>query len=234
VIHPVYIALGTNLGDRTENLRRAVIGLFPSAPVCRVSNIYQTPPWGYEDQPAFLNMVVEAQTSLAPPELLEYLQTLEKKIGREKTLLNGPRIIDLDILFYGSQIYEDDRLTIPHPRMRGRGFVMLPLADLTTTFIHPVYKLRIAGLLKECVLGEIRLFSSAADFEASLNGERVLVPIEATLTLKENDLAARIFHSLPPSRQQKHLNYILTAKRDETRQRRAEAMVAALLRSSAR
>jgi len=230
VIHPVYIALGSNLGDRLDNLRTAVRDLFPRAPVCRVSNIYQTPPWGYLDQPYFLNMVVEAQTSLTPRELLDYLRTLESQMGREKTIVNGPRTIDMDILFYGNQIYNDEELTIPHPRMRGRGFVMLPLADLTTTYIHPVFRLRIAGMLKECDLLEIQPFSSAADFEVSLSDERMLMPVEATLALKGNEQAARIFHSLPPSHQQEHLRYIAEARKAETRHRRASRMLETLLR----
>lgn len=227
--YPVYLALGSNLGDRMENLLAAVRGLFPRAPVCRVSPVYETPPWGYLDQPNFLNMVVEVQTSLSPRELLDYLKELEVKIGREKSVPNGPRQIDLDILFYENQIYQDEELTIPHPRLRGRAFVLLPMADLTSNFIHPVYKLRISGLLKECDTREIRLFSSADDFIENLGSKYYLVPFEVSLALKSNEQASRAFHALPLSHQREHINYILDAKKADTRARRAAKMVSVLI-----
>lgn len=227
--YPVFIALGSNLGDRLANLRAAVGGLFPRAPVCRISSVYETPPWGVLDQPYFLNMVVEAQTSLAPRELLDYLKALEVKIGREKTVLNGPRKIDLDILLYENQIYNDEQLAIPHPRLRGRGFALLPLAELAANLIHPVFRLRISGLLKECDTHNIRLFTGAKEFEESLGGKPILVPLDVALALKTNDQAARIFHDLPPSHQREHLSYILEARKAVTRQRRALKLVAILL-----
>ncbi len=227
--YPVYLALGSNLGDRLENLRAAVRGLFPRAPVCRVSSVYETPPWGVTDQPYFLNMAVEAQTSLSPRDLLDYLKELEVKIGREKTVVNGPRQIDLDILFYENQIYEDEHLTIPHPRLRGRGFALLPMADLASSFVHPVYKLRISGLLKECDTREIRLFASAEEFTAGLGSQHVFVPIEAALALKANEQAARAFHALPLSHQREHILYILEARKANTRVSRAAKMVTVLL-----
>lgn len=227
--YPIYLALGSNLGERLENLRAAVRGLFPRAPVCRVSAVYETPPWGILDQPRFLNMVVEVQTSLTPGELLAYIKELEVKIGREKTVVNGPRQIDLDILFYENQIYQDESLTIPHPRLRGRAFALLPMADLAANFIHPVYKLRISGLLKECDSRDIRLFATAEEFTASLGGKHLLVPIEAALALKANEQASRAFHALPLSHQREHIQYILEAKKADTRARRAAKMVTVLL-----
>lgn len=227
--YPVYLALGSNLGDRLANLRAAVSGLFPLAPVCRVSAVYKTPPWGYLDQPDFLNMVVEAQTSLNPRELLDYLKALETKIGREKSVINGPRQIDLDILFFENQVYHDEQLTIPHPRLRGRAFALLPMAELAANYIHPVYRLRISGLLKECNSNEIRLHTTALQFEESLGGKSILVPLEAALALKTNEEAARRFHALPSSHQREHLRYILEARKADTRLRRAHKMVAILL-----
>ncbi len=227
--YPIYLALGTNLGDRLENLRTAVRGLFPRVPVCRLSPVYETPPWGYLAQPPFLNMVVEVQTSLAPRELLDTLKELETKLGREKTIQNGPRLIDLDILFYENRVYQDEELTIPHPRLRGRAFALMPMADLSASFIHPVFKLRISGLLKECDPREIRLFTSAEDFAASLGSKHYLVPIEAALALKGNEQAARAFHALPLSHQREHIHYILEAKKADTRARRAAKMVTVLL-----
>jgi len=229
VSYPIYIALGSNLGDRLENLRTAVRSLFPRAPVCRVSSVYETPPWGYLDQPPFLNMVVEAQTSFSPRELLDYLQSIEVSMGREKTIQNGPRVIDMDIIFYENQKYEDEILCIPHPRLRGRGFVLRPMADLSSSFIHPLYKLRVSGLLKECDVSGIQLHTDAQEFEESLGARHPLVPLEVALTLKGNEPAARIFHALSPSHQREHLNYIRQAKKPGTRQRRAVKMLAILL-----
>ncbi len=227
--YPIYLALGSNLGDRLDNLRAAVRSLFPRAPVCRVSSVYQTLPWGYLDQPPFLNMVVEAQTSLSPRELLDFLQSIEVKMGREKTIQNGPRLIDLDILFFENQRYEDESLCIPHPRLRGRGFVLRPMADLSSSYIHPVYKLRISGLLKECDLSGIQLHTDAQNFEESLGSRYPLVPLEVALALQANQPAARIFHALSHSHQREHLNYIREAKKPGTRQRRAAKMLAILL-----
>lgn len=227
--YPIYLALGSNLGNRLENLLTAVRGLFPRVPVCRVSSVYETPPWGVVDQPNFLNMVVEAQTSLAPRELLDYVKELETRIGREKTVLNGPRQIDLDILFYENQTYQDEQLVIPHPRLRGRGFALMPMADLAASFIHPVYKLRISGLLKECDTREIRLFTSAEEFAAGLGDKHLLIPMEVALALKANEQAARAFHALPLSHQREHIRYILEARKASTRVNRAARMVTVLL-----
>jgi 2-amino-4-hydroxy-6-hydroxymethyldihydropteridine diphosphokinase len=134
----VYIALGSNLGDRPANLKTAVQALQPSVSILDCSPIYETPPWGYVDQPAFLNRVVKGQTQLSPGELLDLLKRVEADMGRQKTMLNGPRLIDLDILFYDNLVLDTPQLTIPHPRMGGRGFVLVPLADLAPDLRHPI------------------------------------------------------------------------------------------------
>jgi 2-amino-4-hydroxy-6-hydroxymethyldihydropteridine diphosphokinase len=143
----IFLSLGTNLGDRAANLRSAISALAPAMRVVRESSIYETAPWGFEDQSYFLNMVVEAETDLAPLDLLKYLKTLETELGRTPTFRYGPRLIDLDILFYDELILQKPELTIPHPRLHERAFVLVPLADLAPNFIHPVLQKTIQQLL---------------------------------------------------------------------------------------
>ena len=128
--HLVYLALGTNLGDRLANLTSAIQALPPTLQPLAASRVYETPPWGYLDQPAFLNQVVQAQTELAPLDLLSWLKRLESDLGRQPGLRYGPRLIDLDILLYDDLQLETPTLTIPHPRLGERAFVLVPLADL--------------------------------------------------------------------------------------------------------
>jgi len=134
----VYLALGTNLGDRLANLRAAIDALSPDVRVLAQSHIYQTPPWGYEDQPAFLNMAVKGETDLGPESLLYRLKQIEVELGREPTFRYGPRQIDLDILFYDDLILNQENLVIPHPRLQERAFVLVPLNDIAPELRHPV------------------------------------------------------------------------------------------------
>ena len=136
--HTIYIALGTNLGERLDNLRAAIDALGPDIHVLAKSHVYETPPWGYEDQPAFLNMVVKAETGLEPEPLLKYLKQIEAELGREKSIRWGPRLIDLDILFYDDLVLDTPPLIIPHPRLHERAFVLVPLADVAPEYVHPV------------------------------------------------------------------------------------------------
>jgi 2-amino-4-hydroxy-6-hydroxymethyldihydropteridine diphosphokinase len=145
--HTVYIALGTNLGDRHSNLRAALRSLPTAVTVTEESPVYETPPWGYEDQPAFLNMVVKAETSLEPKPLLTYLKQIETELGREKSVRWGPRLIDLDILFYDDRVIHTPPLVIPHPRLHERAFVLVPLADIAPNLKHPVFHKKIRDLL---------------------------------------------------------------------------------------
>jgi len=137
VTHQVYLALGTNLGDRLSNLDAVRISLPPAVCISTASPVYETPPWGVLDQPAFLNQVVETQTDFFALQLLEYLKNLESHLGRVPGMQYGPRLIDLDILFYDDLILETPQLTIPHPRLAERAFVLVPLADLAPGLLHP-------------------------------------------------------------------------------------------------
>ncbi len=143
----VFIALGTNIGDREANLCKARKELAPKVTIIKESPIYITPPWGYEDQPEFLNQVLEVQTKMRPGRLLAYLKRIEKKMGRMKTFRNGPRLIDLDILFYGQRVIERSKLCIPHPRLHERSFVLVPLKDIAPEFNHPVLNMTVETML---------------------------------------------------------------------------------------
>ncbi len=145
-----YIGLGSNLGDREANIRRAIKLIDQECVVLAVSGIYETEPVGLRGQPWFLNCVVEADTQLTPKKLLIFLKSVEDRLGRKRTLKDGPRTMDLDILFYGRRIVEDhDGLIIPHPRLHKRKFVLKPLADLRAGLVHPVLKKTMKTLLKE-------------------------------------------------------------------------------------
>ena len=138
--HIVYLALGSNLGDRGENLRQAIAALPPQMDIQAKSHIYETSPWGIEDQPRFFNQVVKAGTYLQPEPLLKHLKRLEVALGRKPGIRNGPRLIDIDILFYDHLVLNTSLLTVPHPRLHERGFVLLPLMDIAPELIHPVLK----------------------------------------------------------------------------------------------
>jgi 2-amino-4-hydroxy-6-hydroxymethyldihydropteridine diphosphokinase len=150
----VFLALGTNLGDRAGNLRRALAALPPAFTVEAVSPVYETEPMYVTAQPKFLNMVCRAQTSLLPLEALRALKLLEAELGREPTIRFGPRLIDIDLLFYGDIVFDSPELTLPHPRLHERAFVLVPLADITPDFVHPVLKQTIATLRDQ--LGEAK------------------------------------------------------------------------------
>jgi 2-amino-4-hydroxy-6-hydroxymethyldihydropteridine diphosphokinase len=144
-----YIALGTNLGDRPANLHAAIESLPPEVTVLAESRVYETPPWGYEDQPAFLNMVVKAETDLEPEPLLAYLKQREARLGRAQNFRWGPRLIDLDILFYDDLVLDSPPLVIPHPRLHERAFVLVPLMDVAPDLVHPLIHKKISELLAE-------------------------------------------------------------------------------------
>ena len=145
-----YIALGSNLGDRELNLLRAVaeIGKLPSCKVTALSSFYETSPVGPADQPPFINAVLRLATLLASYDLLTRLQFIESAIfSRKKTIHWGARTIDLDLLLYGNEVINAEGLTVPHPRMTERRFVLQPLSDIAPDLMHPVLGKRIVELL---------------------------------------------------------------------------------------
>lgn len=145
--HTVYLALGSNLGNRLSNLKNAISNLPPQMDVKKKSPVYETPPWGFTDQPPFLNQVVMVQTYMEPENLLAHLKRLETALGREPNFQNGPRVIDIDILFYDDLVLNSPPLVIPHPRLHHRGFVLMPLNDIAPNLIHPVLGRPISELL---------------------------------------------------------------------------------------
>ncbi len=140
---PVYIALGSNLGDCAANLREAIRRLPPCVTVLERSPVYRTKPWGYADQPDFLNQVILGATDCSPEDLLARLKEIEVRVGRTPTFRFGPRIVDLDILFFGDAVLTLPGLEIPHPRIAERAFVLVPLHDLAPDLRHPVTGLTI-------------------------------------------------------------------------------------------
>jgi 2-amino-4-hydroxy-6-hydroxymethyldihydropteridine diphosphokinase len=134
----VFIGAGSNLGDRSKALGAAAALLKPKARVIKASKVYETPPWGYEDQPVFLNQVLQVETELDPPALLEHLKHIEKKLGRQAAFRYGPREIDMDILFYDGLVYSTDSLQIPHPLASERAFVLVPMLEIAPDFVHPL------------------------------------------------------------------------------------------------
>jgi len=157
--HIVYLALGSNLGNRLSNLKEAIAALPPQMEVKAKSAVYETPPWGYEDQPKFLNQVLKATTYLDPEPLLKHLKRLEVALGRKETFQNGPRLIDIDILFYDELILNKPSLVIPHPRLQERGFVLLPLMDLDPNLTHPVTKKSVREMMTDCNVEGIKKFA---------------------------------------------------------------------------
>jgi 2-amino-4-hydroxy-6-hydroxymethyldihydropteridine diphosphokinase len=133
----VYLALGSNLGDRTAMLRAALERLAGAVTLDALSPVYETAPMYVTDQPAFLNMAVGGTTLLTALELLDLAKQAEEEIGRVPSLRNGPRAIDIDLLYYGDAILQLDRLTLPHPRIGERAFVLAPLADIAPDWIGP-------------------------------------------------------------------------------------------------
>jgi 2-amino-4-hydroxy-6-hydroxymethyldihydropteridine diphosphokinase len=134
----VYIALGSNIGDREGNLREAMRLLRErGVEITKVSSLYETEPVDYLEQPWFLNAVLEARTELVPLELLAQLRGIETVMGSKKLIRKGPRLIDLDILLYGEETIRTTELEVPHPRMLQRNFVLAPLAEIAPTLQHP-------------------------------------------------------------------------------------------------
>ncbi|OGO41496.1 MAG: 2-amino-4-hydroxy-6-hydroxymethyldihydropteridine diphosphokinase [Chloroflexi bacterium RBG_16_57_9] len=146
-VHRVYLGLGSNLGDRAGHLKKALQCLERQVHLTAVSSIYETEPWGLKDQPYFLNLVAVGDTDLSPVDLLAFVKSIEQEMGRRPTIRYGPRLIDIDILFYDDQVIHLPGLQIPHPRLPERAFVLEPLAEVSPDLVHPVLGLSITELL---------------------------------------------------------------------------------------
>lgn len=144
-----YIALGSNIGDREANIKKAFGFLKEKMKVTKASALYETKPMYVEEQGWFFNCAAKVETELTFRDLLALLKSIEQKLGRKTVSRNGPRIIDLDILFYGRQIVNENDLRCPHPKISERAFVLVPLAEIAPNFIHPIYKKTITELLSE-------------------------------------------------------------------------------------
>ncbi|MCP5098415.1 MAG: 2-amino-4-hydroxy-6-hydroxymethyldihydropteridine diphosphokinase [Chloroflexi bacterium] len=151
----IYLGLGTNLGQRLANLQQAVDRLAVDMIITAVSPIYSTPPWGVTDQPDFFNCCVSARTNKSPLAVLALIKRIEKEIGRQETFRWGPRLIDIDLLFYDNIIYDEEVLTVPHPALIGRAFVLVPLADIAPNLVHPQSGISVRELLTAVATEEI-------------------------------------------------------------------------------
>ncbi|MBI4891296.1 MAG: 2-amino-4-hydroxy-6-hydroxymethyldihydropteridine diphosphokinase [Acidobacteria bacterium] len=160
-----WVGLGSNLGHREGYLRAALAGLAGLGEVVCVSPVYETAPVGFLDQGAFLNAVACIRTALPAAEFMAGLQALERAGGRVRAMANGPRTIDLDLLFWGAEVVETEGLVVPHPRLHERAFVLAPLSDVAPGLVHPRLGKTVRELLSELgsLDGVVRQADSGAD-----------------------------------------------------------------------
>lgn len=158
-----YLGIGTNIGNRMENLQNSIdaLNLLPLTSVTQVSNIYETDPVGYDNQDDFLNIVVEVETELNSDNLLGAALGIEAGLGRIRTIKNGPRVIDIDLLLYGDETKNTETLILPHPRMMERGFVLVPLSDIDfeSKFVdkNDIQKEKFEGVRYYCSKDELKI-----------------------------------------------------------------------------
>jgi len=156
-----HLCAGSNLGNRKANLAFARNSIANLAHIIKTSSYYETEPVGFLDQPWFLNQVIELETHLAPLELLSICLEIEKTRGRVRTFQNAPRVLDLDILLYGNMVINKENLTIPHPLLAERRFVLDPLVEIAPDTMHPILKKPMRTLLEECTdRSEVRILKN--------------------------------------------------------------------------
>ncbi|HEY9533712.1 MAG TPA: 2-amino-4-hydroxy-6-hydroxymethyldihydropteridine diphosphokinase [Mucilaginibacter sp.] len=152
----VFLLLGSNLGDRKESLQQAIMHIsFDISPDIRISSVYETQSWGKTDEPDYLNMVIEIRTELPAQIILDKILAIEQIMGRKREEKWGSRTIDIDILYFNSDIIDAPGLHVPHPELQNRGFTLAPLVELAPNFVHPVLKKTNLQLKKELADGLI-------------------------------------------------------------------------------
>lgn len=156
----IYLALGSNVGDRLSNIKNAISLLKGNVSSIKLSKIYETKPVGYTDQGNFINAAIEGRTALSPDALLAFTQKVEIDVGRIRRFRWGPREIDIDILFYDDLVYHDQKLEIPHPRLQERDFVLKPLIDLNPKLMHPLYKKTVKQLYDQLPKKELSIIDA--------------------------------------------------------------------------
>ncbi|SFP90843.1 2-amino-4-hydroxy-6-hydroxymethyldihydropteridine diphosphokinase [Parafilimonas terrae] len=150
-MNTAFLLTGGNLGNRFENLQTAARLIEKNCgSINNISSVYQTAAWGFTEQPDFFNQALSINTLLQPDELMQRLLAIENEMGRQRSFKMAPRVIDIDILLMNEMIYKSATVTIPHPRLAERRFVLAPLTEIAGNIIHPVYKKNIIELLKEC------------------------------------------------------------------------------------
>lgn len=158
--------MGSNLGDRSANLAEARRRLIDAGRIVSVSSIYETEPWDVDPgQPDYLNQVVLLTTALPPVAVLKLLLKIERDMGRVRAAPGGPRLIDLDLLLYGDEVIDEPGLTLPHPRMCERAFVLTPLTEIAPDTVHPVNGLTISALKARVDRGGVRLWRAADELD---------------------------------------------------------------------
>ena len=144
-----YIALGTNVGNYINNFSNAILELKKIGQVVKMANIYKSKPYGYLKQNFFYNSMVCLKSEMLPSQLINKIQMAERKLQKNKRIINGPRKIDLDIIFSNQKVFKNNNLVIPHPRVQERDFVLYPLRDINPFFRHPVSKLTVKQLIEQ-------------------------------------------------------------------------------------
>ncbi|MEM0492928.1 MAG: 2-amino-4-hydroxy-6-hydroxymethyldihydropteridine diphosphokinase [Candidatus Thermoplasmatota archaeon] len=145
-----YLSLGSNIGDKEGNIEKAIQLLSSIGRIIKTSDLYLTEPVDYKKQDWFLNCIIALETDYDPHKLLEEIGSIESQMGRVRMIRYGPRVIDIDILFYDDRIVEDERLTIPHPRLHKRGFILRGMVDVNPDLMHPLLGKTVRELYKEC------------------------------------------------------------------------------------